>query len=837
MKNKTGPKQNTVESYDREGLFSFEKSEYPAVSPLMSKQKPLIAKINDPAEILIITSYPPRECGIATYSQDLIKALNNKFSNSFSIKVCALESGDADFQYPEEVKYTLKTSLAERYERLALQINKDHRIRIVLIQHEFGFFKKQEQAFLQLLNLLTKPVIIVFHTVLPYPDLQLKSNINSIAAACEAIIVMTHNSAGILTIDYGLRKEKISVIAHGTHLVPHLSKEFLKKKYRFKGRKILTTFGLLSSGKSIETTLKALPAIVKTNPDVLFLVIGKTHPEVLKEEGEKYRISLETMVIQYNLTQHVKFINTYLTLTDLLEYLQLTDIYLFTTNDPNQAVSGTFAYAMSCGCPIISTPIPHAKELLTEDTGIIIDFRDSKQLADGVIRLLNDTQLRENIRINTLQKIVPTSWENSAVEHTILFKKIARDKIALQYNLPPINLDHIEQMTTDTGIIQFSKINQPDLCTGYTLDDNARAAVALCMHFILTRDTKSIWYINKYLRFIKLCQQPAGDFLNYLDIENKFTGQNKAANLDDANGRAVWSLGYLISKKHLLPAKTSSEALAIIKKGIPHIETIHSTRAMAFSIKGLYYYYITIKSSENLDLIRTLANRLVEMYKHESNEKWQWFEGYLTYANSILPEALLYAWLLSGDTIYKEIAITSLRFLLSKTFNENGIEVISNRNWLQKGKVAGHFGEQPIDVAYTIMTLSKFYDAFFDEEYLIKMETAFNWFLGNNRLHQIIYNPCTGGCYDGLEETHVNLNQGAESTISYLMARLTIEKYRKQANTPDNQFLEDPKKKSIKKEAIVLSAPGYSKKFASYHFIADASGITKKNTKRYKIWY
>src|SRR5450759_4819369 len=438
MKNKTGPKQNIVESYDREGLFSFEKSEYPAVSPLMSKQKPLIAKINDPAEILIITSYPPRVCGIATYSQDLIKALNNKFSNSFSIKVCALESGDADFQYPEEVKYTLKTSLAERYKRLALQINKDHRIRIVLIQHEFGFFKKQEQAFLQLLNLLTKPVIIVFHTVLPYPDLQLKSNINSIAAACEAIIVMTHNSAGILTIDYGLRKEKISVIAHGTHLVPHLSKEFLKIKYGLEGRKVLTTFGLLSSGKSIETTLKALPAIVKIRPDVIFLVIGKTHPEVVKEEGEKYRKSLEARVKLYKLNHHVKFINSFLALPELLEYLQLTDIYLFTTNDPNQAVSGTFAYAMSCGCPIISTPIPHAKEVLTEDTGIIFDFRNSQQLADGVIRLLNDTQLRGNIRINTLQKIVPTSWENSAVEHTMLFEKIAGDKIKI-----PVSYTHL----------------------------------------------------------------------------------------------------------------------------------------------------------------------------------------------------------------------------------------------------------------------------------------------------------------------------------------------------------------------------------------------------------
>ena len=300
------------------------------------------------------------------------------------------------------------------------------------------------------------------------------------------------------------------------------------------------------------------------------------------------------------LTQHVKFINSYLALPDLLEYLQLTDIYLFTTNDPNQAVSGTFAYAMSCGCPIISTPIPHAKEVLTEDTGIIFDFRNSQQLADGVIRLLNDNSLRSHIRVNTLQKIVSTAWENSAVEHTMLFEKIADDKITLQYNLPAINLNHIKQMTTDTGIIQFSKINQPDLCSGYTLDDNARAMVAMCMHFILTRDNKSIWYINKYLSFIKLCQQPSGDFLNYVDIENKFTDQNKAVNLDDANGRAIWALGYLISEKKLLPGKTSAEAITIFQKAIPRVETIHSTRAMAFAIKGLYYYHSGHKMPENL---------------------------------------------------------------------------------------------------------------------------------------------------------------------------------------------------------------------------------------------
>ena len=199
---------------------------------------------------------------------------------------------------------------------------------------------------------------------------------------------------------------------------------------------------------------------------------------------------------------------------------------------------------------------------------------------------------------------------------------------------------------------------------------------------------------------------------------------------------------------------------------------------MAFSIKGLYYCQSAEKSADNLVLLKTLTDRLVQMYRHESNEKWEWFESYLTYANSILPEAMLYAWSLTGEIIYKDIAISSFNFLLSQTFNENGIEVISNKNWLRKGQDAGHFGEQPIDVAYTIMTLSKFYDVFKKEDYFRKMETAFNWFLGNNRLHQIIYNPCTGGCYDGLEETHVNLNQGAESTVSYLMARLTMEKYK-----------------------------------------------------------
>ena len=314
-------------------------------------QFPQQAQKSELAEILFITSYPPRECGIATYSQDLIKALHNKFSSSLSIKVCALESGNINYQYPEEVKYTLKTSLAADYLKLAGRINDDDSIKIVLIQHEFGFFKLQEKSFLLFLYELQKPVVIVFHTVLPHPAKELKSKINNIAGFCCSIVVMTNNSSDILVNDYGLPQEKITVIAHGTHLVPHLSKKALKKKYGLMNRKVLTTFGLLSSGKSIETTIEALPAIVIESPEVVFLVIGKTHPEVVKAEGEVYRNSLEQKVIEHSLQDHVIFINQYLALPELLEYLQLTDIYLFTTNDPNQAVSGTFAYAMSLCLP------------------------------------------------------------------------------------------------------------------------------------------------------------------------------------------------------------------------------------------------------------------------------------------------------------------------------------------------------------------------------------------------------------------------------------------------------------------------------------------------------
>jgi glycosyltransferase involved in cell wall biosynthesis len=448
-------------------------------------------------EILFITSFPPRECGIATYSQDLIKALKNKFNHSFKISICPLESDSEKHIYQEPIRYILNADVSIDFINLAETINLDENIKMVMIQHEFGLFKKYFY-FEHFLKLVNKPVIIAFHTVLPKPSEALKTSVRNIVNLCESVIVMTNTSAKILTEDYEVSAEQISVIPHGTHLVSHSDKSSLKTKYSVSGRRVLSTFGLLSSGKSIETTLDSMPEIIKNNDDVLFLIIGKTHPSVVKEDGEKYRIFLENKVEALQLKNHVRFINHFLTLPDLLEYLQLTDIYLFTSKDPHQAVSGTFSYAISCGCPIISTPIPHAREVLKNGEGIIVDFENPTQLSVAVINLLADETLLKDISSNGLHSMAPTAWENAAIAHALLFENIGEGQIRLNYKIPAINLDYVKKLTTHFGMIQFSIINKPDIDSGYTLDDNARAMVSMCQHYELTQENTDLKYINIY---------------------------------------------------------------------------------------------------------------------------------------------------------------------------------------------------------------------------------------------------------------------------------------------------------------------------------------------------
>ena len=775
MKNKIYTQKRHSVRFDGEAINSNRK----LLLPFSNKQKN--------KQLVMISTFPPRECGIATYCQDLIKALQDKFVRSYDIKICALEN--ENHEYNNNVNYILETTKKDSYTKFVNEINLNSKINLLVLQHEFGLFRGNENDLLQMLLNIQKEIIVVFHTVLPKPTEEIQQYIQNISKTVTSLIVMTNDAKEILEQDYLIETEKITVIPHGTHLVEHIDKKTLKEKFGYQDRKVLATFGLLSSGKSIETTLRALPAICKEHPQTLFLIIGKTHPTVVKQEGEQYRESLLSIINNLKLEKHVAFINEYLPLSTLLEYLQLTDIYLFTSKDPNQAVSGTFSYAMSCGCPIISTPIPHAREVLQNGAGHIIDFENSEQLSQEVVVLLNNQKVRNILSSNGLHLMAPSAWENSALAHAKLFEKTIDSKRKLKFKMPEINYKHLKKMTTDFGIIQFSVLNKPDLNSGYTLDDNARALIAMCQNYKLYRNEDDLKAIECYLNFILYCFRPDGYFVNYVSKQKKFTLQNKTCNLEDSSGRAIWALGYLISLHEIMPKKLIDKTETIFQKALIKLTDMCSARAMAFSIKGIYYANLKTKSNFNLQIIEQFADRMMQMYHHEADKNWQWFESYLTYANSVMPEAMLFAWKATKKNIYQSIALLTLDFLHSKIFTNNYLQVISNKGWLHNGQelnfdVKG--GEQPIDVSYTIMALSEFYNAFKIEDYKYKMKIAFNWFLGYNHLNQIVYNPCTGGCYDGLERNSVNLNQGAESTISYLLARLTMENSQIENEQPIN---------------------------------------------------
>lgn len=730
-------------------------------------------------DILFITSFPGRECGIATYSKDLIDNLHNQFGDSFNIKICALEEGQPEREYCQEIWAQFDTTNYDAYTELAGRINTSDDIKLVVIQHEFGLFGgKNGNWLIHLLEQLNKPVVTSFHTVLPDPDTERLQLVKRIAAYSQHLIVMTHRSAGILEEHYNIARDKITIIPHGTHIMPWKGKDEMKSKYNVRDRLVLSTFGLISRNKGIETALDAMAGIKEHFPNVLYLVLGKTHPGVVKHEGESYRESLLAKVEQLNLSAHVKFINKYLDLNELLEYLKITDIYLFTSLDPHQAVSGTFSYAMGSACPVISTPIPHAREMINDGNGLIVDFRNPEQLRDAAIRLLADPELRENMGKNAFHFMNKTIWNNVVIPHARIFENSynKENTPALRFRMPDISLNQIQKLTTKTGIIQFSKLSEPDIESGYTLDDNSRALIALSMYFAQKKEPSVLPLLNTYLSFIEFCQQPDGSFLNYVNKHKKFSAENENINLDDANGRALWALGKFLSYSDIMPNDMVERAASCLHNYHEHIPQLQSPRAVAFAIKGLYHISRDLKNNEKtFAIIDLLATRLLDQFNGNSDKDWKWFEEYCTYANSILPEAMLYAFQLTGKDEYLTTAIVSFDFLLSHLFTDGKIKVVSNQSWLKKGEQPNLYGEQPIDVAYTILALDLFYKTLGNEKYKFMMENAFSWFLGNNHLERIMYNSVLGGCYDGLEKDYINLNMGAESNLSYLMARLTME--------------------------------------------------------------
>ncbi len=721
--------------------------------------------------ILYVATYPPRECGIATFTKDISDSVDKRFFPTLKSKILAMNNNGTNiYNYPKKVIFQISDSEITDYLAVANKINKDPNIKLVNIQHEYGIFGGEYGEYIiPFLEVLKKPKVITFHSILPEPNEKLKKVTREIAKRVNAIIVMTKKGAELLHTDYNIGT-KIHLVPHGIPNTSFESQKGEKRNLGFRDKIIISSFGMIGPGKGYEYAIEALPEVVAKYPNLLYIIVGETHPMVRKREGEKYRNQLESRIKELKLQKNVKFYNKYVTLSEIIQYLKATDIYLSTSDNPNQITSGTLVYAMGCGRAVISTPFLHAKDIITENRGRLVEFQNPESFKDAILELVSNTTLRKEMEKNTYHYTRHMTWQNVAMSYGRVFKEILRKDGVEVKELPPLNIKHLMRLTDKFGIIQFAKQSSPDLNSGYTLDDNARALLTCSMHYEKLKEYRQLKMIKTYLDYIDYVKSEDGKLYNFVN-QSRVVDKNRWS--EDAHGRALWALGYLYSLQEV-PQDFREKAEKIFLETFPATSIITSPRAIAYTITGLYHYNKIKKSPYIVENIKKLANYLVSLYKTSSTTDWHWFEQYLTYSNSKLPEALFYAYNSTKDIAYLKIAEESLNFLIGKTFDNNLFVPIGQKGWYIKDKERAYYDQQPIEAGYTVQTLITAYQTTKNILYKNLAIDAFQWFLGKNMLKQTVYNESTGGTHDGLGEHSINLNQGAESTISYLMARLSL---------------------------------------------------------------
>ncbi len=727
--------------------------------------------------IVYLSTFPPRECGIATFTRDLSDAFNDLFSPEIESKIVALNIGDVTrLPYGKEVIAEISQSSLEDYVTVAQKLNAMPQVKLVAIQHEFGIFGGNYGDYLlAFIKELQKPITITFHTVLPKPDKAMQKVVQALSERANTVMVMTENSRRILENDYAIPLQKIIIIPHGIHPSPFKPSKHAKDLlYLSPQNTILSTFGLLGRGKGIEYAIDALPEVVKQYQNIRYLIIGATHPVVLREEGEVYRNFLLERVRTLGLSAYVRFYDKYLETEDLLKFLSATDIYLSTSLDPNQAVSGTLSYALGAGRPVISTRFAQAKEDVTSDVGFLVDFKNPKQITEALLNLLGNQTKQLALGKNAYFRTRNMTWPNVAIAYMRVFVFFIPELKVNEKRVPKIKLSHLIKLTDDFGIIQFAHLAEPDISSGYTLDDNARALIFVIRYHQQTKFATAFRLANIYLNFLSFVRQPNGVFENYVNAERKLSHeQNSKENLDDANGRTLYALSVVATASHL-PKVMRGKAKTMYEQSLPIALRFTSPRAKAFYIKSLA---LRLKQQANANYLEKLVEAcdfLMHEYKQNSVHNWQWFEAILSYSNAVLSESLLIGYRATGNSDYLKVGKNTLDFLISHTFENNLYVPIGQQNWFKRGGHRHKFDQQPEDTASTIEALKTMYEISGDAHYQKLMHRAFDWFLGENLPGRIIYDQTTGGCYDGLRENEVNLNQGAESTLSYLLSRLSL---------------------------------------------------------------
>lgn len=736
--------------------------------------------------IAFIASYSPRKCGIATFTFDLIHGLQELFQEGSireeNIQVIALNNISQGYDYPREVNFEIRDKHRGDYREAAAFLNLST-IDAVSLQHEYGIFGGDNgNHIVSLINDLRKPVITTLHTVLEKPSPGQEETLKAIISKSTLMVVLANKAVDILKNVYKAPEEKILMIPHGAPDVPFLDSSYYKSQFQAEDRPVVLSFGLLSPNKGIEYSIEAMAKVVKDFPDALYIILGATHPEVKRHSGEQYRFSLANRVKELGLQHNVVFHNRYVTLEQLVQFLVAADIYVTPYLSKEQIVSGTLAYALACGKAIVSTPYWYAEELLAKGRGILVPFKNSKAIADKICMLLGNDLQRNRLRKRAYQYGRQMIWREVASRYDSAFEQAiteyGRTKTAehIYYttlsppSIPEINLNHLYNLTDDTGILEHALFSTSSRVDGYTTDDNARALMVAVMLYQLHHDEKIRSLIQTYLSFLNYAIDPkSGHVCNRMSYERRWSTRD---NSEDCHGRTLWSLGYTIL--HAPDESILSMANFLFKLVIKGGESFSSPRAWAYSILGgLDYLQRLSGDTEANNLVSLLGKRLSKLYKNNRIEEWPWFEDSLSYANARLPQALIASGQHLGNRAMVKQGIEALDWLIKIQENPKTgyLSLIGNSGWYFKGGKKAKFDQQPVEVTGIMDACHQAYLATGKKNWVQKIEKAFAWFLGRNDKNEFLYDFKTGGCYDGLHRGGVNLNQGAESLLSWLAAR------------------------------------------------------------------
>jgi glycosyltransferase involved in cell wall biosynthesis len=743
---------------------------------------------NKPKKVGVMSTYLPRHCGIGTFTFDFIQAFKNIVKNC-EINVLAMNDNGQGYQYNHDVNLEILDINDKDYKVAADYLNMNM-YDALLVQHEFGIYGGEAgEKLLKIVKNVRMPVIITLHTILENPLPHYDRVFRELIEYADKLVVMSKKACEILQRVYQTKLDKICLIPHGIPDLAFIDPSYYKDKFEVVGKNMLLTFGLLSPNKGIEYMLEAMPKVIKKHPNTVYYVLGSLHPNEIKMRGKSYLKMLKDMVKKNGLQKHVRFVEGFVSLDKLCEYIGAADVYVIPYLNKEQITSGTLSYAMGAAKPIVATPFWHAEESLANGRGLMAKFRDAQSLAKNVNYLLANEKERTIIRKRAYEYSRKMVWSEVAKEYYNLFvdllsqrrtklRNIKAEAKVFQHNypIPDINLAHMLKLTDCTGILEHAKYGVINYRHGYCTDDNARALITALLYYKQTNDSDILPYIDRYLAFLYFAfNQKEKIFLNRLAYNRVW--QDKIFS-EAAHARALWALGKGCA---IGPDAIKDLCVQLFNDAVPSVKKCQDMHALAYAIMGIncYLKYFGKDSVYKL-LMRDLAFRLYDNFVCNESNNWYWCSDIVTWGSALIPRALIIAgsYLSNEDFVQKGLEV--LRWLIDIQTEENVFCFVGNNNWYKKGQEKAIFDQQPIEAMAMTIACVEAYEKTDEQYWLTQAQKGLEWFLGRNLLHAPLYDEKTGGCRDGLGPNWINANQGSESVLAWLISLLEFKRISKQ---------------------------------------------------------